>query len=90
MKLMNQTRTSHFDFAEAYYDNTFTGIMPKQKKGKEDRIHNDVAPSAKSIQSSILATRMPDIISVDDCKYSKTSRTTEDGNMLGEQLSYCL
>ena len=31
MKLMNQARTSHFDFAEAYYDNTFTGMMPKKK-----------------------------------------------------------
>ena len=57
--------------------------MPKQKKSNEDQIHDDVAPSAKSIQSSILATRMPDIISVDNCKYSKTSRTIQDGNILG-------
>jgi len=87
---MNQARPSYIDFAEAYYDNTVTGITPKKNKSNEEEIHNDVAPSAKSIQSSILATRMPDIISVDDCKYSKTSRTTQDGNILGEQLSYCL
>ena len=62
----------------------------KKKKSNEDHIHDDAAPSAKSIQSSILATRMPDIISVDDCKYSKTSLTSQDGNILGELLSYCL
>ena len=90
MQVMNQARPSYIDFAEAYYESTATGITPKKNKSNEDQIHNDVAPCAKSIQSSILATRMLERISVDDCKYSKTSRTIQDGNILGVQLRCCL
>ena len=35
MQVMNQARPSYFDFAEAYYENTVTGII--QKKEQEQR-----------------------------------------------------